>query len=129
AHIELGMVEQIEELGLELETHAFAERERKVFDHGEIRVHEPWTIDRSTGCDTEFPSGRLHKRTRVKPVLNCVDLTGRGATGIACDRPRLIWITDLIGTLVRASVVGEEHSRPIATIHDEQGESRRGVHN
>src|SRR6266567_7269531 len=74
AHIELRVIEQVEELRPELQSHPFPERQREVLDDREIRVYETRSINRGPGSRAEFSGGRLRERTGIEPILNRVNL-------------------------------------------------------
>src|SRR5438477_7047604 len=120
------MVEKVEELSPELQIGAFAERQRDVLNDRKVNVHKTWTVDRSTRGCAQFSGRGLCEGAGIEPVLNRVDSRRSHATRIALDRPCLVWIADLVWTLVSASVIGEEHSRSITAIDYEQRESGSG---
>ena len=109
-HVELRMVEQVEELGPELQVHAFVEGQREVLNDREIRVDEARTVHWGSSSRAKFSKRSLGKSARVEPVLNRVDSRGRHATGIARHRTWFRGIAHLVWTLVSAAVIGEEHS-------------------
>jgi hypothetical protein len=53
---ELGVVEQVEELGAEVQAHIFP-RQRELFDHGKVRVHEVGAVDGHAGGVAECEDG------------------------------------------------------------------------
>src|SRR5579864_502097 len=119
------MVEQVEEFSPELQVHTFAEGQREVLDQREISVHKARAVYRGACSRTKFSRWSWCESARIKPALNRVDLRGGVATGIPGHGTRLIWVADLIRTLERISVIGEEHTGFIGAIHDKQWESGR----
>src|SRR5579864_1948541 len=117
------MVEQVEEFSPELQVHTFAEGQREVLDERKIGIHKPRTVNRSPGCGAKLSRRSLCESARIEPVLNCVNSSR--AVRPAALRARLVWVPDLVRTLEGASIVGEEDSRSIAAVHDEQRKSGR----
>ena len=105
------MVEEVEEFRSELQVHAFPEGKRKILDHGEIRVHEAGTVDRSAGSGAKFPGGRLRERAGIEPILDGVDLSWAVCT--AALGPAFVWIAHLVGRWISVSVIGEDHARSV----------------
>src|SRR5580700_8053447 len=119
------MVEQIEELCPELQTHALVERQREVLDHREVCVHKTRAINRCAGCGAELADRkllrgtsasrcggesdrrRLRKSAGIEPVLFGVNLGWGGAARIGSDGAGLVRITHLIRSLEGVAVVGE----------------------
>src|SRR5690348_13970023 len=129
SHIELRMVEEVEEFRSELEVHAFPERKREVLDDREVGVHESRSVERSAGSCAEFSRRRLLKRAGIEPVLNRMYCRRSGATRITRNRPSLVRIANLVWTLESISVVREENPGSVSAIHDKQWEAGGGMFN
>ena len=89
----------------------------------EVGVHKARSVNGSAGGCAQFSRLALARSTRIKPVLNGMDLRWRGAAGIPRDRTGFIGIADLVRALVITSVVGEENAGLIGAIHNKQRES------
>src|SRR5579862_8542957 len=103
---ELSMVEQVEELGTELQARAFA-RQHEILDDRKIRVHKPRSGNRCTSSIPKFAWLCLHKGARIEPVLYGMDLRRRSATRVPRDRPALVRIPHLIRTIQDIAVPHE----------------------
>src|SRR5215469_1967171 len=120
------MVEQVEELGAELQAHPFAEGEYEVLDNGEIGIHEARTVHWSARSGPEFSDGcwirvGAEKGTRIEPILKRVHLGGCDTTGISRDLSTFIRVTDLEGPIKPAAAVPEErHTRRIVAVDYEE---------
>ena len=128
-HEELGMVEDIEELSPELHHHAFAERQGKVLDGGEIRVHKSRSVNGSAWSIAKLSRGCFFKCARVKPVCQGVNLIRRRTRGVGGHRPRLVWISHLVGPVQAVAIPLEIYSSRISTvdgvaIYNEEWKSR-----
>ena len=97
------MIEEVEELSPELQIGALAERQWKILDDREIRVDEARSVDWSTRRSAKLASWSLCESARIEPVLKRMNL--RGAACLTALITRFVWVADLVGTLVRASVI------------------------
>src|SRR5580698_9818536 len=61
------MVKEVEEFRAKIQAHVLP-WQRKLFDHGEVRVHEIGTHDRDTGRVTELTRSRCDKAGRINPL-------------------------------------------------------------
>ena len=106
---ELGMVEEVEELGPELQFRTFA-RKLEVLDCGEVCVHEARSIE---GCSARVPE---FSGWGINVTIGIEELRDGGIV-----QPS---VAKLVGAI---RVAGEADSRTVRTGDQEQGESRRDL--
>src|SRR5436305_5539024 len=89
---ELRMIEQVENLCPEIQTHSLT-WQGELFDDGKVGIDEIRSGQRGARCVAQFPWRRLRKRARIEPVGDCMHL--RGA---ACAASGFIRIANQIRT-------------------------------
>src|ERR1700751_3911777 len=106
--VKLRVVEQIEELSPELQSHSFPKRENEVLHGGEIGIHKPRPIQRSARRCAEFSRIRTLKCTGVEPRCKSMNSTGCCAAWISRNRSRLIGVTHFVGAIETGRAVPDE---------------------
>src|SRR5580704_15410850 len=123
----MRVVEQVEELGPELQAGALTEVEGDVFDGREIYVDVTRAVKRGAGGGAEFPGGSVHEGARIEPTLNCMYGVGGGAGWVGGYRAGFIRIADFVGTVHAQEVVVKERSGIVGAIDDEEREAGSGL--
>src|SRR5580704_423723 len=121
---EMRVVKEIEELSPELQIHSLANRQGKVLDYRKIRVYITRTVGGCAVGVSQFSGGRFLESAGIKPIGKRVNLSGRDATRIGCDLPRLVGIANFVRALQNQPVVEKEHTRLIGAVDHKKWEAR-----